>query len=692
MQTPIDRRAVVSRHDVVVTAIDPRSPLSVGNGELGFTVDVTGLQSLPASYPVAGRGDPDAEPGTLLGTQSQWGWHSTPSREPYSWRDALVAHETSRGTVPYVDIQGDAVGMGESDDPREAWLRANPHRLDLARIGFRIDGRQLTTAEVEPGEQRLVLYTGTIETRCAIAGEQVRVVTACDPERDVLAVRVERETSSPLGIGFAFPYGSEAWHDAADWDNPERHTTTERQVGEAEWLLRRILDDTRYDVRVTAPGAELRQTDRHAWQLTWRGPVLELLVELAPSLDPEPSGLTLPDVLTRTTRHWATFWESGAAVDLSGTADPRAHELERRVVLSQFLTAIHCAGSMPPQETGLMCNSWRGKAHLEMHWWHAAHFPLWGRPELLARSLAWYRSIRPLAEEMARIQGFDGARWPKQVGPEGTETPSTIGPFLIWQQPHLIHLAELLWRATGDRSVLTEMLDDVTATADFMAFFAVRTERGYELLPPLVPAQESYQHMRDRVRNPTFELVYWHWGLAVACDWRRRLGLEVPERWREVSEGMVSPAVRKGVYAAIDVEPWTIRTDHPSMLCALGVLPQTPLVDPATMRATLDDVLGDWDWESTWGWDYPVLAMTATRLGRASDAVDLLLTETPKNTALPNGHNRQDDSLPVYLPGNGGLLAAVALMAGGWDGGPDRPAPGFPEGWVVRAEGFQPLP
>jgi hypothetical protein len=52
---------------------------------------------------------------------------------------------------------------------------------------------------------------------------------------------------------------------------------------------------------------------------------------------------------------------------------------------------------MPPQETGLVTNSWSGKSHLEMHWWHAAHFVLWGRPDLLECSLPWYKKILPRA-------------------------------------------------------------------------------------------------------------------------------------------------------------------------------------------------------------------------------------------------------------------------------------------------------
>ena len=81
---------------------------------------------------------------------------------------------------------------------------------------------------------------------------------------------------------------------------------------------------------------------------------------------------------------------SGGAIDFSGSTDARAYELERRVILSQYLTKVQCAGNFPPQETGLTYNSWFGKPHMEMYWWHAAHFALWNRTELLEKSLDWY--------------------------------------------------------------------------------------------------------------------------------------------------------------------------------------------------------------------------------------------------------------------------------------------------------------
>ncbi|MFM9441128.1 hypothetical protein [Streptomyces acidiscabies] len=87
------------------------------------------------------------------------------------------------------------------------------------------------------------------------------------------------------------------------------------------------------------------------------------------------------------TAWWRDFRTSGAAIDFAGSTDPRAAELECRVVLSPYQTAMNSAGSLPPQEPGLVANSWQGRFHLETHWWHAAHFAAWGRPGPLARSM-----------------------------------------------------------------------------------------------------------------------------------------------------------------------------------------------------------------------------------------------------------------------------------------------------------------
>ena len=58
----------------------------------------------------------------------------------------------------------------------------------------------------------------------------------------------------------------------------------------------------------------------------------------------------------------------------------------------------------------------------------------------------------------------------------------------------------------------------------------------------------------------------------------------------------------------------------PSFVAALG-LPGWG-ADRETMRRTLTPRSKDWDLRQTWGWDYPMVAMTATRLDEPEKAVD----------------------------------------------------------------------
>jgi hypothetical protein len=373
--------------------------------------------------------------------------------------------------------------------------------------------------------------------------------------------------------------------------------------------------------------------------------------------------------------------------------DPRARELERRVVLSQYLTAVNCSGSLPPQETGLTTNSWYGKFHLEMHWWHAAHFALWNRLPMLEKSLEWYAKILPSARIRAQQQGYRGARWPKMTEPGGRDAPSPIGPLLIWQQPHPIFYAELCYLSKPTKSTLRKFQHIVQESAEFMADYAHFDQKSgrYILGPPVIPAQENH-HARE-TWNPTYELEYWTFGLRTANDWRVRLGLKSDTKWADIVKKLSPLPVKDGVYMAHENAPQTFterNLDHPSMLAAYGIL-EGKMADPETMRRTLKKVMKEWNWADTWGWDYPMTAMTAARLGETSTAIDALLLETPKNHYAANGHNYQRPNLPLYLPGNGGLLYAVALMANGWKNAPQKSAPGFPAdgSWKIRSEGFR---
>ena len=132
-------------------------------------------------------------------------------------------------------------------------------------------------------------------------------------------------------------------------------------------------------------------------------------------------------------------------------------------------------------------------------------------------------------------------------------------------------------------------------------------------------------------------------------------------------------------------------SDHPALLGAMGVLPDNKLINDIIMSKTLEWIFTNWNWSTSWGWDFPMTAMTAARLGQKDDAIKALLMPMQKNTYLLNGHNYQDNRLRIYLPGNGGLLTAVAMMCAGWDGSKGN-NPGFPDNWNVKWEGLKPMP
>jgi hypothetical protein len=276
------------------------------------------------------------------------------------------------------------------------------------------------------------------------------------------------------------------------------------------------------------------------------------------------------------------------------------------------------------------------------------------------------------------------------VGPEGRDSPSPIGPLLIWQQPHPIFYAELCYQLGPHPNTLRRYEEIVFESAEFMADYAFFDKRSqkYVLGPPLIPAQEN--HPPQQTWNPTFELAYWSYGLSVAQTWRQRLALSRIPLWDRILNNLSPLPTNDGVYLAHENCPETFTQrnyDHPSMLAALGFLPGRG-VDREIMRRTLSRTMKEWQWEKTWGWDYPLTAMTAARLGETAIAIDALLMKTEKNRYLVNGHNWQRQNLPCYLPGNGGLLYAVAMMAGGWIGAAKRQAPGFPNdgNWIVRSE------
>lgn len=103
----IDRRTLVSRHDVHLHADSPDLVLTLGNGDFAFSADATGLQTLISTHDASGL-DPHT-PDFLAtrvvegATQSTWGWHEQPNPAGHTVADAMTAYSTARGPVYYPD-------------------------------------------------------------------------------------------------------------------------------------------------------------------------------------------------------------------------------------------------------------------------------------------------------------------------------------------------------------------------------------------------------------------------------------------------------------------------------------------------------------------------------------------------------------------------------------------------------------
>jgi hypothetical protein len=683
----INRKALVERHNVVNTKFDSLSSLSVGNGSFAFTVDITGMQSFPEVY----------AKGVPLGTQSEWGWHSFRDTAHYKFNETLKSYQLNGRYVPY------STQIKEPERNKNAvnWFRVNPHRLQLGNIGLEIKKKNGTVAGIEDVQnilQTLNQWTGEIHSTFTVENVPVEVFTYGHQQQDLVSFRIISPLvkEKKICVTVRFPYPNGEFKDAGvnRADAGKHYSVYTNGINGGK--IKHTLDSTTYYVTLQWKGkANVLQKQKHEFVVRPDG---DNAFEISCAFAAAASKKTLPmfdETAANSKQEWLKFWQSGGAVDFEGSGDPKAFELERRIILSQYLTKIQCAGNYPPQETGLTYNSWYGKPHLEMHWWHAIHFALWGRIELMEKSLAWYSKVYNEAKKIAERQGYAGIRWQKMTDNDGRESPSSVGAFLIWQQPHFIYFSELAYRQHKDIATLNKYKDLVFATADFMASYAYfdPVKAKYILGKGVIPAQERFR--AEETFNPAYELVYWHWALQTAQLWRERLHLPRNRKWGDVVQRLSPLPVQddKYLFTESGTDSYTneeYRGDHPSVLGAWGMLPFTPMMDSLKMKNTFNWIWNNWRWKDTWGWDYPMVAMTATRLGMPGKAVDALLMPVQKNTYLNNGHNFQDDRLTIYLPGNGGLLAAIAMMCAGFerDHGDN---PGIPKtgGWNVKWEGLR---
>lgn len=266
------------------------------------------------------------------------------------------------------------------------WLVSNPNRINLGRIGLIYRNTTLSALQIKEPTQVLDLWNGVITSQFKVDGKIVKVVTQSDFQSDAVAFQIESElfSSGALAIELDFPYPpihstkykNEVF--AGVYDFPFNHTTSIIQSEEPDIVhIYHELQETHYFLNLRWPSTYPLKLSRNGPQdskaLTAHRYTLSAasFSATAPSIIAFTAHFSpdqrLPDlpltIQQRNKEGWNKYWGQGGFVDLTSSSNPKADELQRRIILSQYHVRVNSAAKgQSPQESGLMNNGWYGKA------------------------------------------------------------------------------------------------------------------------------------------------------------------------------------------------------------------------------------------------------------------------------------------------------------------------------------------
>ena len=341
--TAIPRYDIVSRYSPVRNASSTSTPMQVGNGFFAFGADITGLQTF--------------QPWAIM---SDWGWKN----------DSLPAGVTEEDILAYRGVVWDGVQyeFGGPAAPQQ-WLISNPNRANLGRVGLLFKDAQgvienVTEAALGDVHQQLDLWTGRMTSNFTVQGHDVSVETFAAQGSSAVAFSIHSDLLSAgrLGLFLDFP-----WNDGSQkfqapfvgyWNVTANHTT-QLKVGSglganvqaeinhtevAATVFTSIGGGSSFIISRDSPAS-------HRYSITPSSPSSSFSIVISYSLVPSTSIPTATAVAEGSTTTWADYWSYSGFIDVyTGSTDPRADELQRRVVLSRYLMRVNEAGHTPPQE------------------------------------------------------------------------------------------------------------------------------------------------------------------------------------------------------------------------------------------------------------------------------------------------------------------------------------------------------
>lgn len=241
------------------------------------------------------------------------------------------------------------------------WLIENPQRLSMANIGLHFPGQNITENDLLYKSQYLDIWEGTIQSSFCYNGSKVSVQVWCHPADPIVGIQIKSDLliSGDMGVFFDFPNSDTNKFDApyvGVW-NDTTNSTVLMQSTPHMASFEHVLDSNinRLGVKWNAKGSvsgPLSGTNRFI--LTPLGSnTLQLVADFQPASGAHYDFPSFESIAVASREWWENYWTSGSFIDLSATDNVNATELQRRIILSQYLVAVNEASYNPPQGKSL---------------------------------------------------------------------------------------------------------------------------------------------------------------------------------------------------------------------------------------------------------------------------------------------------------------------------------------------------
>lgn len=316
--TGIDRKTVVRRNNPTFNSLGADKVFHLGNGHLALTVDATGLQTFTTLH----------RQGTPLATAADWAWN--------------------------VD-------------------KASQQQWPLCTIGLALDN----LTQVQDLKASLDLWTGKVTSSFSYEAVHYDVQTVCDPDADVVATHVKSDGPVAIILTLPKPTGGRTTTGLYLEGKTSQITPVTDSFDDEHCVIGQQVGGTTFFADVAWKGeASLSRRGPNAFVVRCPKGDLQLQVAYSSSVTMQVvEGMPLL-ANVRPFIDWslasgvgmAEYWLTGGMVDFSKVTDPRAQQLESRVVNALYRMKVQPAVTVVPQPTD---------------WWRMAQFGLWERPEEL---------------------------------------------------------------------------------------------------------------------------------------------------------------------------------------------------------------------------------------------------------------------------------------------------------------------